>query len=140
MPKKVSKEIKEQVAKRAGFCCEYCRSQLKFSSDPFSIEHIIPKSKGGSDEIDNLAYSCLGCNFKKYTRTEGIDPATGDLVPLFNPRNSKWEDSFLWDKGSINVIGRTKSGRATIDHLGLNRENLVNLRRILMQLKLHPPK
>ena len=39
---------KEQVVQRAEGCCEYCQSQEDFSPDSFSVEHIIPKSEGGT--------------------------------------------------------------------------------------------
>jgi len=48
---------KELVIARAGGWCEYCLSQLLFSPDPFSVEHILPLVKGGSDDPDNLALS-----------------------------------------------------------------------------------
>ena len=73
---------KEFITERARGCCEYCWSQLKFSPDPFSIEHIIPLSKSGTYELDNLALSCQGCNNRKYNLTEAIDPIDGKLVPL----------------------------------------------------------
>lgn len=55
-------ELKNQVAKRARFICEYCFSQENFSPDPFALDHIIPISKGGNNELENLAFSCQGCN------------------------------------------------------------------------------
>ena len=55
-------EIRDFVLTRAEFCCEYCRSPQNFSSDDFAIEHIVPKSLGGMDVLDNLALSCQGCN------------------------------------------------------------------------------
>ncbi|WP_322744466.1 MULTISPECIES: HNH endonuclease signature motif containing protein [unclassified Coleofasciculus] len=69
---------KEAIARRAGGCCEYCRSQARFSPDPFSIEHIIPRSKNGTDEDDNLALACQGCNNRKYTHVEARDPVSGN--------------------------------------------------------------
>ena len=42
-----SAEIREQVAKRANGKCEYCQSPERFSISGFSIEHVIPLSKGG---------------------------------------------------------------------------------------------
>jgi hypothetical protein len=50
--------VKSQVRARAEDCCEYCRMQAEYSHDPFSIEHIVPVAKGGSDEPDNLAWAC----------------------------------------------------------------------------------
>ena len=78
------------VADRAGGCCEYCLSQERFSPDPFSAEHVTPRSAGGGNEATNLALSCQGCNSRKYTSTDAVDPATGDTVPLFHPRRDRW--------------------------------------------------
>jgi 5-methylcytosine-specific restriction endonuclease McrA len=88
----------EEVARRAFSCCEYCLSQLELSHDDFSIEHIQPKSAGGTDSLDNLALSCQGCNNRKYIATTATDPITGQVVPLYHPRQDRWEAHFCWDE------------------------------------------
>lgn len=65
--------IKKLVRERAENRCEYCLSPADFSPGPFSIEHIVPKTKGGSDDLDNLAFACQGCNGRKYNHTEAKD-------------------------------------------------------------------
>ena len=130
---------KEAIARRAGECCEYCRSQARFSPDPFSIEHIRPRSKGGTDEDDNLALACQGCNNRKYTHVEARDPVSGNLVSLYDPRRQRWADHFSWNEDFTLVIGLTATGRATVELLKLNREGVVNLRRVLCTIEQHPP-
>lgn len=132
-------EQKQTIVQRAQACCEYCISQVKFSPDPFSIEHIIPKSKGGADHLDNLALSCQGCNNRKYTHTEAIDPITGSWVPLYHPRQQAWTEHFVWSEDFTRMIGITPTGRATIERLNLNREGVVNLREVLSLTNWHPP-
>lgn len=127
-----------EVAERAQGCCEYCQSQAQFSADPFSIEHIIPRSRGGTDDLSNLALSCQGCNNRKYTDVAAIDPITGETVPLFHPRKQRWSDHFVWSADWTLVIGLTPTGRATVEKLHLNRKGLVNLRRILQAVGNHP--
>jgi HNH endonuclease len=51
----ISKKIKQFVFERAGFMCEYCLALLAYSPQPFNGEHIIPESKGGDDDVENLA-------------------------------------------------------------------------------------
>ena len=84
----LSLQQKQAVAQRAARGCEYCRCQVSYSPDPFSIEHIIPRSKGGTDDLKNLALACQGCNNRKYVQTDAYDPVTGRTVPLYNPRVS----------------------------------------------------
>jgi hypothetical protein len=131
--------IKNQVKERAKGCCEYCLAQSEFSSDTFSIEHIIPVVKGGTNELDNLALSCQSCNNHKFTATSSIDPASGMVVPLFHPRNQKWAEHFEWDAPCAEMIGVTPTGRATIVRLKLNRSGFVNLRTVLFNARVHPP-
>lgn len=135
----IPKKIKRQVAERANFCCEYCLSQVSFSPDSFVIEHIIPTILNGTDELDNLAYSCQGCNNHKFTSIEAIDLVTGQQVSLFNPRIHKRENHFKWNDNFTIIIGLSATGRATIQKLQLNREGVVNLREILTAAGKHPP-
>lgn len=140
MGKRIGKAKKEQVAKRAGSCCEYCLAQETFSPDSFSVEHIIPISKDGSDELDNLAYACQGCNNRKYNHTYGLDPVTNTIVPLFHPRKDQWTDHFQWNNDQTKIIGLTPVGRATVSRLELNRNGIMNLRAVLATIGAHPPK
>jgi hypothetical protein len=139
MSKRISKTKKDQIANRAGNCCEYCRSNENFSPDPFSVEHIIPSSKEGPDTLTNLAFSCQGCNNRKYNHTEAIDPVTNEIVRLFHPRNDNWQEHFQWSLDQTTIIGVTPSGRATVAKLDLNRKGVVNLRHVLVGIGEHPP-
>ncbi len=135
----VPKKIRKQVSERAGYCCEYCLSQVKYSPDPFSIEHIFPISKGGENNLDNLAYSCQGCNSRKYNHIQAVDPVTGNMVDLFNPRKHNWKDHFCWNEDSTQLLGLSPTGRATVEKLQLNRTPLLNLRALLLIVGEHPP-
>lgn len=139
MPRKITDNLKRLVSARANYCCEYCLTQLKFSSAPFSCDHIMPVAKGGNDEFDNLGYSCQGCNNKKRDHIGGRDPVTGKLETLFNPRNDNWEEHFRWNDDFSILIGLTPIGRASIDRLDLNRIGLTNLRKALRNFNAHPP-
>jgi HNH endonuclease len=136
---RVTSQQKKLVAERAAGCCEYCRSQVRFAIQPFSIEHIIPKSQGGETTLDNLAFSCQGCNNHKYNKIEGYDPTNGDKAVLYHPRQHKWSHHFVWNDDFTILIGLTSIGRATVETLQLNREGVVNLRRVLYATGEHPP-
>ena len=136
---RITARQKTEIADRADRCYEYCRSQEPFSPDPFVVEHIVPRSRGGSDELSNLAFACQGCNGHKHTSTEAADPLTGRLAPLFHPRRDEWARHFVWSGDTRRIIGVTPTGRATVERLRLNRPGLVNLRRVLRAQGEHPP-
>jgi HNH endonuclease len=133
------KAIRTFVYRRALGRCEYCRSPAAFAHQSFSLEHVIPSSRQGSDSPDNLALSCQGCNNHKYSRTKARDTVSDEDVRLFNPRRDRWQDHFAWSNDGTRIFGLTATGRATVDALKLNRTALVNLRRILVQAGEHPP-
>lgn len=137
---RLKKSISDKVYERAKGCCEYCQILMTYVPDPYVLEHIIPLSKGGSDELGNLALSCHGCNNTKYNKTEGIDAITGKSTPLYHPRNDKWEEHFKWNEDFTKMIGISPTGRITVEILKMNREELLNLRNLLALVGEHPPK
>lgn len=136
---RITAEQKQFVAERARHCCEYCISQVSYSPDPFSVDHIVSRALGGTDDPDNLAYACLGCNNRKFTAATASDPVTGERVALYHPRQHKWDEHFTWSRDFARLIGLTPIGRATIIKLQLNREGVVNLRQLLRLVDKHPP-
>jgi hypothetical protein len=137
---RVTASQKQIVAQRAEYCCEYCLSQLRYSPDAFSIEHIIPFSRGGSSHLDNLALSCQGCNNRKYTSITALDPISGETVSLYHPRLQHWDEHFAWNNDFTLILGLTPTGRATVEKLQLNRDGVLNLRRVLHSIGKHPPR
>ncbi len=135
---RVSAALRQTVATRAKNYCEYCQCPEDFSPDSFTVDHIKPRQADGETSAENLAWACFGCNGRKYARTTYIDPKTGQKVSLFNPRQQVWSDHFEWNKGSTQIIGKTPCGSATIEALKLNRQGVVNLRRLLVSAGLHP--
>lgn len=99
----------------------------------------MPRSRGGTEDASNLAFACQGCNNRKYTSVEGLDPVNGELALLFHPREDLWSEHFSWNTDGTLLIGLTSKGRATIEKLGLNRAGVVNLRRVLSAAGRHPP-
>ncbi|PSF31068.1 HNH endonuclease [Aphanothece hegewaldii CCALA 016] len=57
-------EIREYLLAKFNRTCKYCGAV----DQPLEIDHIYPKSKGGSDRISNLTLSCHLCNQKKGTQ------------------------------------------------------------------------
>ena len=69
-----------EVKRRARELCEYCRSSTRLTGHEFTVDHIVPRALGGSDEPENLCFCCFWCNNAKQARTEAIDPWTGKLA------------------------------------------------------------
>jgi hypothetical protein len=135
----LSEKLKQTTYIRANGLCEYCKSPANISSQPFVVEHIIPKSKGGQSKQENFALSCQGCNNYKYNKTTGIDSLTGNVAAIFNPRTQNWAVHFAWSADGYDIIGLTSTGRVTTDTLKLNRKELRNLRQLLAGVGKHPP-
>lgn len=135
----ISAELRQQINMRAGGCCEYCRSQARYATQSFSVEHIVPRAQSGATSLENLALACQGCNNHKYDKVEAPDPVSGQLVPLYHPRRDRWDRHFAWSDDFTVIIGITPTGRATVDALHLNRDGVVNLRRLLYAIGRHPP-
>lgn len=141
----IPKALYETVRQRAKFQCEYCHYPELLSSAPLSIDHVQPRSLGGSDNLNNLALACRRCNERRYNFTTGIDPETETEVALFNPRQQQWSDHFIWSADALRIIGRTSIGRATCNRLDLNDERreqpfIQNARQQWVAGRLHPPK
>jgi hypothetical protein len=100
------------------------------------VEHIDPQ---GGDLPDNLALSCSNCNLSKAKATSVADPDTGQIVPLFNPRTQTWAEHFAWTEGGRRIDGKTATGRATLERLGMNRERVIISRDVWIRAGAHPP-
>ena len=140
----ISKALYELVRQRAQCRCEYCHYPELLSSAPLSIDHVQPQSLGGSDDLNNLALACRRCNERRYNFTIGIDPETAREVLLFNPRQQKWSDHFIWSADALKIMAKTEIGRATCNRLDLNDERreepfIQNARQQWKMAGLHPP-
>ncbi|MHA2496587.1 MAG: RNA-guided endonuclease IscB, partial [Candidatus Hodarchaeales archaeon] len=58
-------EVREYLLHKWARTCAYCGKR----NIPLEIEHIIPKSRGGSNRVSNLTLSCRPCNQKKGNKT-----------------------------------------------------------------------
>ncbi len=58
-------EVRAYLLEKCGRQCVYCGQR----DVPFEIEHVRPRSRGGSDRVSNLVLSCHGCNQKKGDQT-----------------------------------------------------------------------
>jgi 5-methylcytosine-specific restriction endonuclease McrA len=89
-------EIDRRVRNAARNRCGYCLSPQHLVMARLEIEHIIPISKGGSNDESNLWLACPLCNRYKSDKTTGVDLESGETVKLFNPRTQVWSEHFQW--------------------------------------------
>jgi hypothetical protein len=126
------------VAERAGHRCEYCRAPEAIFNLPFEVEHVLPSSRGGTDDFANLALSCRAGNLYKADRTTGRDPETRAEILLFDPRSDPWDRNFAVDPPTGVIHGLTAVGRATIASLQTNRSVQLGARLQWMRLGIFP--
>lgn len=139
MSEYIPTDLRLLVKNRAEGVCEYCLALSAYSFHPFAIDHILPTSKGGKTQENNLAFTCQHCNNSKYNKTIGIDPLSNTSSTLFHPRQQKWNDHFIWNGSKTIIIGITSTGRATVQTLKVNRTGAINLRKALYEFGVHPP-
>ncbi|MCB0064451.1 MAG: HNH endonuclease [Caldilineaceae bacterium] len=130
----IAQLLRALVRERANYRCEYCLVHEDDGLLPHECDHIIAEQHGGKTEAENLAFACIHCNRKKGPNLASIDPETGQVVTLFNPRIHSWSKHFRIQEATI--VPLTATGRATTNLLGLNaadrllsRENLVQIGR-----------
>jgi 5-methylcytosine-specific restriction endonuclease McrA len=75
------------IFKRDGFICQYCGQE--FSRSDLTVDHIIPRSKGGKSTWLNIVTACRPCNWTKADRT----PEEAKMPILNQPKIPSWRDS-----------------------------------------------
>jgi hypothetical protein len=124
------------VRERAGHRCEYCKLHEDDADFiPFHIEHVVAKQHGGTDDPEMLCLACSECNWSKGPNLSGL--FAGKLYPLFNPRKQNWARHFRWE-GTI-LIGKTMTGKVTVQVLSINEPSRVMLRENLFFEGQFPP-
>ena len=118
MTTRPSADLRRQVIARADNCCEYCLVPQDLAASTHQVDHVIAEKHGGQTVLENLALSCTVCNRRKASDISSLDPFTGALVPLFNPRTQSWIAHFHFN--GVYIEGVTAEGRTTVAFLQLN--------------------
>jgi hypothetical protein len=134
----ISAVLRRQVIARAHGCCEYCLMNTEDRAIDFAIDHIIAEKHGAATKSLNLCLSCYWCNSYKGSDISSVDWADdGKIVPLFNPRQERWDDHFQLDGARIVPLSAT--GRVTVFLLQLNAPERIQERKLLIELGAYPP-
>ena len=132
----IPNQLRKLVMARAGGRCEYCLIHQDDAPDTHQLDHIIAIRHGGQTTSKNLACACALCNHFKGTDFGTIDPASGVVRLLFNPRTQLWQDHFALRGASI--VGLTPIGQATIELLHLNDDGRLLEREVLIAENRYP--
>ncbi len=65
IPRKRVVLSRKNIIKRDSGRCQYCGSLQK----PLTVDHVLPKNRGGEDSWENLVCACVWCNNRKGNRT-----------------------------------------------------------------------
>ena len=128
--------VRRLVRERAGDRCEYCRLPQAAVDATFHVDHVVAQQHvdATEEDPDRLALACNRCNLCKGTNLSSVDPETGDIVLLFNPRQDAWEEHFTM-KGA-EIVAISPSGRATERLLQMNAKHRLELRAWLIEAEL----
>ncbi|MDE2233355.1 MAG: HNH endonuclease [Patescibacteria group bacterium] len=84
------KFCRRSILLRDRYCCQYCGKE--FPSHELTFDHLIPRSRGGKTEWNNILSACMACNARKANNDanlsgrRGIVSGDGRLRPLKMPR------------------------------------------------------
>ena len=113
---------RQAIVRRAGGLGEYCHADERWQFVRFTVDHILPRSADGGDDLGNLALACRNCNERRSNLIVAEDPQTGAIVAVYHPRLDSWNDHFSWEAHALRIVGTTATGRATVRLLDLNDE------------------
>ena len=95
---------RKNILLRDHSCCQYCGKQ--FAPSELTLDHIVPRSRGGESSWDNLVASCKRCNHRKGNRT----PEESDMkCPAFLRNRAQYR---AFASGPIGRIQLENGGRA----------------------------
>ncbi len=90
VPAKTVTFSRRNIYKRDKYTCQYCNARPK--SEELTIDHIVPRSQGGTSNWENCVLACLDCNARKANRT----PERANMPLLRKPERPAWRPMYVW--------------------------------------------
>lgn len=112
-------KLRQEIYERDNYICQYCGTDLSEQSRNLSIDHVIPLTKGGSHNRDNLATACKSCNLKKRNRTPqeagmSLIPDSKVKVNLeVNQKVGKVNHPVTQDRSGQSSLGKDRIGQVS---------------------------
>ena len=95
--------LRFEVFKRDGFTCRYCGKRPP--ETVLEVDHIIPRSKGGTDIIENLVTSCFECNRGKSNRMlHELTPEMQENAALLKEKNEQMKAFYKYQKDTEKIV------------------------------------
>jgi 5-methylcytosine-specific restriction endonuclease McrA len=88
LPSSDVKFTRRNIYKHYNLQCCYCGK--KFDTKELNLDHVMPKSRGGKTNWENIVLSCIPCNTNKDDRT----PKEAHLHMHYKPTKPTWHHSF----------------------------------------------
>lgn len=136
----IPSRVRKEVVDRARHRCQYCLVLEAVIGPLLEIDHVVPRSKGGTDDKSNLVAACPHCNSRKSNRVTAMDVESGVDVPLFNPLIENWDEHFAWQENGTEIVGLSAIGRATVNALEMNHPAMIAARAVWVAAGWHPPR
>ena len=95
------------LLRRDKYVCQYCRKQ--FQGAKLTIDHVLPKSRGGITEWTNCVIACHACNAKKDNKTPkeaGMKLKVEPVVPNWSFKMFDTEETPIHDSWRAFVRGK----------------------------------
>src|SRR5271166_1794498 len=84
VPKRHVRFSRFNIYARDNNTCQYCGR--RFSRSELNLDHVMPRSRGGSSTWENVVCSCHNCNRRKGGRT----PEEANMLLMRRPRRPEW--------------------------------------------------
>lgn len=115
----IGAKLRFEVFKRDAFTCAYCGR--KAPDVILQVDHIKPKSKGGTNDLLNLITSCSACNAGKSNRELSDDMILRQKrrqLEELQERKEQLQMMFEWQQGLLaleaEMVGKLEIGRAHV--------------------------
>ena len=113
-PKRKVTFSRKNIYRRDRMTCQYCGA--KPSVEDLSVDHILPRSRGGHSTWTNCVLSCLRCNRRKGNRTlaeSGLHMIRAPFEPAWTPcitiplghRRTSWEQFISHEYWNVELEG-----------------------------------
>ena len=92
-PRPIARLTRREVFARDGFCCQYCGTKTQ----DLTLDHILPRHRGGEHTWENLVAACRACNHRK----AGMMPKAANMTLSRKPKAPRPNPYFHFHQRTI---------------------------------------